>query len=35
MIRVKPDHLDTESDFEVDRVDISQADPYTSLSVFH
>jgi hypothetical protein len=34
VIRVKPEHLDTESDFEVDRVDISQADPYTRLSVF-
>jgi len=34
IIRVTPDHLATESDFEVDRVDISQSNPYTRLSSF-
>jgi len=34
VIKIKPDHLLTESDFEVDRVDISQAQIYTKLGVF-
>jgi hypothetical protein len=34
MVRVTADHLATESDFEVDRVDISQQQPYFRLATF-
>lgn len=34
VIRINADHLDAESDFEVDRVDISQVQPYSRLAIF-
>jgi hypothetical protein len=34
MVRIKPDHLANESDFEVDRVDITQSAVYTLLETF-